>query len=334
MIYLLMDDFFGSERLAELKRSFTPPDLLDLNTTVLDGQKLTLRELAEACEAVPFLAPRRLVIVHRLATRFEIKRPEAEADRDDSGRDSARKAEMQQFCRYMASVPETTVLALVEPSPVQATNPLLKAVEEARGEVVGPRALRDAELEEWIIDRVRRRGGRISSSAAAQLAAFVGPKLRALDGELEKLIVHAGGQVITESDVASLVSAAREASVFAMVDALGLRNTKVALRLLHELLNEGEPPIRLLAMIIRQFRLLLQISEMQSHGCARQEIAAELRLRSFVVPRMFNQVEKFSLQQLEAIYHRLLEADLSIKTGRADPITALDLLTVELTRVR
>lgn len=329
-----MDDFFGPERLAELKRSFTPPDLLELNTTVLDGQKLSLRELSEACEAVPFLAPRRLVIVHRLATRFEVRRSEAESDRDDSGRDSARKSEMQQFCRYMASVPESTELVLVEPGPVQATNPLLKAVEEARGEVVGPRAMRDAELEDWIIDRVRQRGGRISSSAAAQVAAFVGSKLRALDGELEKLVIHAGGQVITESDVALLVSSAREANVFAMVDALGLRNAKVALRLLHELLNEGEPPIRLLAMIIRQFRILLQISEMQSQGRARQEIAAELRLRSFVVPRMFNQVERFSVRQLEAIYRRLLETDLSVKTGRADPITALDLLTVELTRTR
>lgn len=334
MIYLLTDDFFGPERLTELKAGFSPPELLELNTTVLDGQKLSLRELAEACEAVPFLASKRLVIVRRLATRFEQRRQALESELEQPGRDPGRRTEAQQFCGYLCSVPETTNLVLLEPGPLSQNNPFLRAVAEAGGELVGPRALRDAQLEEWIQDRVRRRGGRISAGAVAELAAFAATNLRVLDGEIEKLVIYAAGEVITESDVSLLVSSAREVSIFAMVDALGLRNARTALRLLHELLAEGEPPVRILAMIVRQFRLLLQISEMQAMGLGRQEIVAELRINPFVLPRMFNQVAKFSLRQLEAIYSRLVETDLAVKTGRVDPVTSLDLLTVELTRIR
>lgn len=335
MIHLLMDDFLGQERLAELKRGFSPPEMLDLNTTALDGQKLTLRELAEACEAVPFLAEKRLVIVRRLATRFEPRRRETEAERDDSERETARRAEAQQFCGYLRSVPVSTELILLEPAPLQSSNPFIKAVTAIGGEVIGPKALRDAELEDWIAERVRLRGGRISAGAVAQLAVFVGGgNLRVLDNELEKLVVHAGGQLITEGDVSALVSAAREVSVFAMVDAIGLRDARTALRLLHSLLAEGEPAARLLVMIVRQFRLILEISEMQSKGCSRQDIISELRLPPFVFSRMLNQVNRFSMRQLEAVYRRLVEADVAVKTGRVDPITALDLLVVELTRIR
>lgn len=332
MIHLLMDDFFGPERLAELKRGFSPPDLLDLNTTELDGQRISLRELIEACNAVPFLSDVRLVIVRRLATRFESKQQDGEGE--VSGRDATRRSEAQLFCAYLSSVPASTELVLVEPKPLRQGNPFIKAVSAAGGEVVGPRNLKDAELRQWIQDRVRVHGGRISSDAAAQMAVFASGNLRALDNDLDKLVTYAGGEVIAESDVALLVSAAREANVFAMVDAVGQRNSRAALRLLHELLAEGEPPLRLLAMIIRQFRLLLQVSEMQQQGRARQEIASEAQINPYVLPKMLSQVTRFSLRQLEAIYRQLIEADLAVKTGRLDPITSLDLLVVELTRKR
>jgi DNA polymerase III subunit delta len=332
MIHLLMDDFFGPERLAEIKATFSPPEFLELNTIVLDGPKLTLRELAEACEAMPFLADRRLVIVNRLATRFESKRQDGDAEPDQRG--SGRKAEAQQFCAYLRSVPETTELALMEPAPLQPSNPFLKAAAEARAEVVGGRTLRDADLEDWIAGRVRRKGGKISSDAAAELATFVGSRFRQLDNEIEKLVAYAGGAVITESDVGELVGAAREVNVFAMVDQIGMRNAKAALRLLHDLLGEGEPPLQLLGMITRQFRLLLQIREMQSAGHPRQDIAAELRVNSYVLPRMLDQLKNFNARQLETIYRTLVDADLSVKTGRQEPVTALDLLVIDLTRVR
>ena len=64
------DEFTRSETIADFKRRLGPPDTVDLNTTVLEGKGLALAQLRHACDAVPFLAEKRLVIVEGLLTRL------------------------------------------------------------------------------------------------------------------------------------------------------------------------------------------------------------------------------------------------------------------------
>jgi DNA polymerase-3 subunit delta len=87
-----------------------------------------------------------------------------------------------------------------------------------------------------------------------------------------------------------------------------------------------------MAMVIRQYRMLLQISELQAAGRSRQDIASELRLSPYVVPKMITQTSRFTARQLEVIYARLVETDLALKTSRIDPVMALDTVIVELTK--
>src|SRR6185312_10233720 len=97
MIHLLYgpDEFARSEALAVLKAQ-VPPDLAELNLSVLDGKKLKLDTLIGSCEAFPFIAERRLVIVHDL-----LKHQKAGKERD------ALRA-------YLERIPTTCVLVFVE----------------------------------------------------------------------------------------------------------------------------------------------------------------------------------------------------------------------------
>ena len=63
------DEFSIAETLSDFKRRLGAPEMADLNTTVLDGRDITLGELRHACDVVPFLAERRLVIVTNLLRR-------------------------------------------------------------------------------------------------------------------------------------------------------------------------------------------------------------------------------------------------------------------------
>jgi DNA polymerase-3 subunit delta len=67
MLFLIYgpDEYARSEALAALKAR-VPADVADLNVTTLDGRRTTLDDLVTACEAMPFLADRRLVIVYDL----------------------------------------------------------------------------------------------------------------------------------------------------------------------------------------------------------------------------------------------------------------------------
>ena len=73
MLFILAgaDDFSINEELARIKKSLGNSSLLDTNTTLLEGQQLTPGQLQEVCMAMPFLAPKRLIIVHGLLERFQ-----------------------------------------------------------------------------------------------------------------------------------------------------------------------------------------------------------------------------------------------------------------------
>jgi DNA polymerase-3 subunit delta len=84
-------------------------------------------------------------------------------------------------------------------------------------------------------------------------------------------------------------------------------------------------------MFTRQFRLLIQVKELADEGKRPQTISQELKLHNFVVGKLYQQCQGFSLTQLEQIYRHLLDIDVEVKTGRNDMTTALNLLVAALT---
>jgi len=153
-----------------------------------------------------------------------------------------------------------------------------------------------------------------------------------LDNEIEKLITYRGNAPIRAEDVRMLVASVNEANIFDLVDAIGKRQTKHALDLLHAHLAQNAAPQYLLTMIVRQFRMLLQLRDLAARNVPLDSAREQLRLHPFVAQKTWTQALNFTLPHLEAIYQRLLDTDLAMKTSRVDLTVALDLLIVELTR--
>ena len=327
MFYLFHgeDEFSRSETLADFKKKMGDPGLVELNTTVFDGSRVTLDELQHACGSVPFMAERRLVIVEGLLTRLASK-----------GKGEALSAWQKEYLegltQYLKHLPETTRLVFVEDRPINKSNPVHRlALADERGHVREFEPPQKKKLNRWIEKRVKKKGGKISAAAVETLAAFVGSDLRLLDREIEKLSIYVNGaHPINEDDVRLLVSYVQEANVFEMVDALGQRDGQRAARLLHQLLDDGEHPLALLGMIVRQFRIMIQVKELSERGLSQKDIVARLKLHPFVVKKTMRQAGNFSMEQLETIYRKLLETDVSIKTGKVDGVLALDMLVVGL----
>jgi DNA polymerase-3 subunit delta len=328
MFYLFHgeDEFSRSETLAALKSRMGDPGLVELNTTVFDGSKITLDELQHVCDSVPFMADRRLVIVEGLFTRLEPKGKNRTLS-------AWQKEYLEKLTQYLERLPETTRLVFAEDRSISEGNPVHRlALADERGHVREFKPPQRRGLNRWIKGRVKKKGGQINPAAVETLAAFVGNDLRLLDQEIEKLVVYVNqARPISEDDVRLLVSYVQEANVFEMVDALGQRDGQRAAKPLHQLLDEGEHPLALLGMIVRQFRIMIQVKELRARGLSQREIAARLRLHRFVVKKAVRQAMNFSMKQLEAIHRKLLETDVAIKTGQMDEVLALDMLVVGLT---
>lgn len=325
MIYVLhgADDFSVSEKLKELKRGWGDSESLAINTTVLEGREVDPPQLLNCCRSMPFMGGHRLVVVKGLLARFDRKK--SEEDSLSGGWDS--------LVSDLACMPSSTQLVFID-GLLAATNPLLKKLAPV-ATVHFYRLRGGTELEKWILSRTAARGGRMSPRAAALLGELAGDSLWSLTQEIDKLCLYAGRRLITDKDVRLMTSQARDASVFALIDAIVEMRISTSMQLLHRLMDEGASPSYLLSMLARQLRLMVQARELMranmSLSAKREALGVSPKFR---IDRLMAQSSRYSISRLTEVYEKLLETDLAIKRGKWRDDLALDLLVAELSTRR
>ena len=331
MFYILYgeDEFSRFQALEKIKASLGDSEIVAANTTRLNGERLTLSELRNACDVAPFLGSRRLVIVDGLLGRFEVKQTPI---RSGKGKAEKELGEWELLASYVRQMPETTILVLID-GEVKGSNLLLKKL-ASLAEVRTFPSLRGKDLRNWIRKRVKEEGGAIVPRAVDLLAELIGGDLRAMNSEIQKLLLYCQGRPIGEDDVKRMTSQIQEANIFALVDAIIEGHTEPAQKILHRLYREGVAPTHILTMITRQYRLMAQARELQP-GLSRLEIQDRLGLKSsYGLDKMLDQAKLYDLERIKQAYNKLLETDLAIKTGKYGDELALELLVSELACLR
>lgn len=347
MVYLLLncDEYLAAQRVAELRRALGDPELAGLNTAELNGERSTVSEVLGQASMMPFLAERRLVIVNGLLAHLDQRMAQSKSA------ESAAYQEAAHLLEGLPSLPDTVDLLFVDTGPdrrrslwrgftLPATEKHperkiagLEALVKAKRVGLETLATPDARaLPGWIQQRARARQIAIDGRAVQMLADFVGPNLRQLDNELEKLSLYAGHRPIAVEDVRLLVSDVGEALIWDLTDALSVRNGRGAMAALYELRRSDANPFQLLTMIARQYRILIKVQEAMRRGPGDEfTIAKQIGERPYPVKKAMAQVAKYTAHELNDIVERLLEADYAMKTG-ADVETEIDLLVAELTQ--
>jgi DNA polymerase-3 subunit delta len=304
LVYILFgtDDFSLRQKLEEIKSTLGDKESLALNTSVLDGRRLTAPQLINTCNTVPFLANCRLVIVEGLLERSE----------QSTGPKRPHLDEWQSFVDFIPVKPPSTILVLVD-GKIAKSNPLLRKLAKTSKVQEFPALKRDR-LQQWVQDRVAAHAGSISPRAVRQLTETAGEDLWVLANEIEKLSLYAKGRQIEEEDVRRVTSSAREASIFAMVDAIAeKRLPAAAMRLLHQLLMVQAKELS------RQTRL--------SSDEKRVQLGVSW---NYPVDKLLSQSADHSKERLFAIYEKILDTDVAIKTGKWPDELALDLLVADV----
>jgi len=330
LFYILYgkDDFSLHAALEKIKNELGDREMLAVNTSVLDGQQICLSHLVDACSSVPFLCPCRLVIIKGLLGRFEPKygsekRPTRSKVKNNSGME-----DWSGLAEYIKQMPPTTVLVLVD-GEVKPGNRFMKSLSPL-AQVKGFPVLKDSDLSDWVQEKIKDGSGKISPGALKVLVSLVGPDLWVMSAEIDKLLAYCSSRTITEDDVKQLTSYAREANIFALVDAILEGRRSQAQELLHRLLIDGASPAYILAMIARQLRLIVLAKDIGKKKSG-PGIYSSLELVSeYSLQKATRQAREFTLDRIKKAYDKLLEADLGIKTGKYEGDLALDLLVVEL----
>ena len=311
------DEYSRSEALVKIRATAGTRELRDANTTVFEGRAIKLDDVIGAARVVPFMSDRRIVIVHGVLARMQ-------------KRDKSLGDEWRNLVESLDGLPATTELVFIEDVSLRENGVALKSVGPSAA-VQEFRPKRRGELEMWIRDRFDMHGGSATRDAVARIGWLAGSDTRLLDQEIKKLSLSAGNREVTRGDVDLMVPEAREASIFAAVDAVLEHRPAVAMKLLYSLLSSGSSVQYILSMLARQVRLLILTIELRQQGVPQEELGKRIGLTNrFALDKTVRQSASFGAGHLADIHRRLLAADMAIKQGDIDERLAVEILIGEL----
>jgi DNA polymerase III subunit delta len=241
------DELAITQKLSAILVEMGDTAMAEVNTARLDGRTASMSDLETAVFTLPFLSPRRLVILFHPLARL------------------ASASNKEKFKALLSRIPASVRLVLVEyKSLTEESDRKKRKINWLESWVVQagdgvemhfcplPRA---AEMPARIQAMVKAHQGQITPEAARQLAILVGENPRLADQELQKLQAYVNySRSIQLDDVQHLIEDQALGDIFSMVDAMGNRSAKQAVTMFHRLLEEQDAA-SIFGMVVRQFRL-------------------------------------------------------------------------------
>ncbi|HEX7368485.1 MAG TPA: DNA polymerase III subunit delta [Candidatus Saccharimonadales bacterium] len=275
----------------------------DLAYERLDGEDAEFSRIREALTGLPFLAPKKLVVLRNASASKEF----AESAED-----------------LLQNLPETTDVVVVEPKPDKRTGYykfLKKSTDFREFPQLDQRA-----LARWLADSAKARGGTLSVADAAYLVERAGTNQQLLANELEKLLLY--DTALTRATIDLLVEAAPQSTIFQLLEAAFAGNAAVVLRLYAEQRALKVEPPQIIAMLAWQLHVLALIKTAGDRSAA--QIAGEAKISPFVVQKSQNIARKLSLDELKRLIADLLRIDARSKRENLDLDDALQNYLLEL----
>lgn len=307
-IYLLYgeESYLKRQYKEKLKCAMIPPEDT-MNYAYYEGKGTNVKEVIDLAETLPFFAERRLIVM------------------EDTG---FFKNASPELADYVKEIPETTYMIFIE-SEIDKRGKLYKAVKE-KGRIVELRRQDESTLLKWVAGNVKRENKQITESSIRFFLTKVGTDMESIQKELEKLFCYTlDKSEITVEDIEAICTTQTTNQIFDMVNAVAEKKQRKALDYYYDLIALKEPPMRILFLLARQFRLLLEVKEMDKRGYARKEIASKAELNPFVVRKYQEQAKAFSIEELRSIIEDSVETEEFVKTGRLSDVLGVELFIMK-----
>ena len=278
-----------------------------VNYAYYEGKGTNPAELIDLAETMPFFADRRLIVVENSGF-FKNATPE--------------------LADYIKNMPETACFLFVE-SEVDKRGKMYKSVKD-KGRAVEMGRQDEKTLLYWLAGMVKKEGKQIKESTARYLVAKTGTDMENLEKEMEKLFSYTLGQTeITVQDVDEICTTQITNKIFDMVEAVATKQQKRALHYYYDLLALKEPPMRILYLLSRQFKLLMEVKDLSGRGYEESQIAKTAGLHPFVAGKYIKQCHSFSKEELRSIMEDAANMEEMVKTGRLNDRMSVELFIVK-----
>ncbi|MDD2648770.1 MAG: DNA polymerase III subunit delta [Eubacteriales bacterium] len=287
-----------------------------------------------ACETMPFMSTRRLVLVRDFEPLTASKKTQESSGDDSAPAQRVQKDFGQELADYLRALPETTCLVFYQTAKCDTRKKAGKALEQM-GAIVSFDPMTDDVCRRFIRNTLASSGKKISPDTAIRLMSTVGRDGENLKNEMEKLASFLGErEEVTPEDIDAICTPSPEYTVFQMVDAMVSGNLARALTLSGFMLKTGSTRFSLLALLLRQYRILYFCKAMGSERVSQQEMRSALGIAPFAVDSAVRQAQKFTLPQLRNGVNACLETEYGLKNGTLSEESGFNMLMLTLSELR
>jgi DNA polymerase III subunit delta len=294
------DTYLAEQALEELLAAWVGGDRED-SVQVLRGDETSWGRVLEAARTGSLFASRRAVVVR--------------------GAD-ALKGEGDELAAYLEDPSPDTRLIFMAAKPDKRKTVWKKLLERAQSHSADP--LKGRAARGYVADQVRRRKLALRDDAFEELFERVGQDLRRLMGELEKLEAFAEGHAgpLRAEEVSAVLGRGLAQPLYRIGDAFTTRRRAELLALMETVLEEGEPPLKVLATLHYAARRIRGARALRDARVPREALASRLGVPPFKVQELMEASRAWTEAELEKAVAALSEADRRVKTG-ADARAAL-----------
>lgn len=294
--------------------------MVDFNLDMIDGKETTLDKVISSIETLPFMDDRKIVIIKD----FELLQGKKKNFTD---------SDEKYLIDHLDNIPDTTVLVFAVYGEIDKRKSLVKKIDK-NGIVFNCDKLSDMDLFKWtkkkfevnsvLIDNpqimyfIEQEGYRDKSSEKT---------LSDLENEINKISSFVGkGNKVTNDIIDKLSQKKIENDIFKLIDCIGEKRSSNAMKILNDMIQEGESVLGIFSMIAKQFKIVMQVRQLQIEGYTTKVISEKLKIHPFVAGKALKQTSNFSDDVIIDMLNYILESDYKIKNGLVRDTLAVEML--------
>jgi DNA polymerase III subunit delta len=305
-LYLIhgTETFIIDDAIKKITNGVLSEEDMEFNLSQYDLSETPIQEAIDDAETIGFMSDRKVVIAKNAIFL--------------TGQKDNSKVEhnLETLEEYIKNPCSSTVFILVAPyEKLDKRKKITKLLSKEAG-VIEAAPFNERSADKWIRERAKEMNLSITEGAIGRLLQNVGANLLMLDNELYKMAIYVDeGETITEDIIDDMVAKTLEQNVFTLVEKATARKLDEALTILYDLLRQNEEPIKILALLLRQFRIIFQTKILLQQGLSQKDIAQRLKLHPYAVKVAIDQGKQYDVDELKGILRTLSDLDYQMKTG-------------------
>jgi DNA polymerase-3 subunit delta len=309
--YLHGDDPYLLQEVVEQIKGLVQPSFRDFNLHQLSGGSCEGSQIVAMANQLPVMDQRTVVVVREA--------------------DQLGKEHWEALQAYLQDPSETTCLLFVDANRKPQIDSRTKTGKLLQGYLVAALQPFESQIPAWVVERAQQHHLKINRMQAETLVQLLGAEMSALDHALARLSLFLGGKgIVSDQVIEEVIVSQRAYNIFDLSGAVAQGDLRRALQLTRSLVEQGEHPLKLLALLTNAFRELLRarvdLDAGQPPSSLDKYIHPSLRYKRDEHLRNFRlQVERFSRQALIDALSQIHQTDIAFKSSSGLP----DLLLME-----